>query len=222
MLIPLHVFHASHFKGDSFTYRRPDSYSPKDTSIIFSQYIREKVSNQFGLDIHNCLYAYHRINDYAKENFGNETFSVSAKKEDYRAFVCKGVSDITYDFRIGSGHLLGRIYGFIDGFTYGQIPADSFVADEMRKHFNDEEDDFRSYEDFEAFLRKINSAFNEELVDCEPSFIDDLYTTVMKQVKNTFKKIDAEYLPNLQEISLPYDGTEEIMIVANELHLSKI
>lgn len=221
MLIPLHVFHASHFKGDSFTYRRPDLYSPKDTSIIFSQYIREKVSNQFGLDIHNCLYAYHRINDYAKENFGNETFSVSAKKEDYRAFVCKGVSDITYDLRVGSGHLLGRIYGFIDGFTYGQIPADSFVSQDMRKHFNDDENDFRSYDDFEAFLRKISDAFHADMVDEEESMDDDLYTTVMKQVQNTFKKIDSNYLPNIQEVSLPYTGKEEIMIVADELYLQK-
>ena len=128
MLIPLHVFHASHFKGDSFTYRRPDSYSPKDTSIIFSQYIREKVSNQFGLDIHNCLYAYHRTNNYTKGNLGDESFSVSAKNRATGLFVCKGVSDITYDLRVGSGHLLGRIYGFIDSFTYGQIPADSFVS----------------------------------------------------------------------------------------------
>lgn len=132
MLIPLHVFHASHFKGDSFTYRRPDLYLPKDTSIIFSQYIREKVSNQFGLDIHNCLYAYHRINSYAKGNFGNETFSVSSQKADFRAFISKGCDDITYGLKIGSGHLLGRVYSYIDGMTCGQVPAHSFTAELKR------------------------------------------------------------------------------------------
>jgi hypothetical protein len=91
----------------------------------------------------------------------------------------------------------------------------------MRKHFNDDENDFRSYDDFESFLRKISDAFHADMVDEEESMDEDLYTTVMKQVQNTFKKIDSNYLPNIQEVSLPYTGNEEIMIVADELYLQK-
>jgi hypothetical protein len=59
------------------------------------------------------------------------------------------------------------------------------------------------------------------MVDEEESMDEDLYTTVMNQVQNTFKKIDSNYLPNIQEVSLPYIGNEEIMIVADELYLQK-
>lgn len=222
MMIPLHVFHASTFEGDSFTYRRPSHYTIPDTSIIYSQYIREIVSNHIGFDIHNCLYAYESMTQYAKENFGDNVFSIKANESDYRAFICEGVEDITYDLRIGSGHLLGSIYGFIDGITYGQIPADSFVTNDMRQHFNEDESDFRSYQDFVLFLKKISKAFHDDAEQDGEILDENLYETIMRSVNNTYQRIDEKYIPNIKEVRLPYKGKEEIMIVADELYLEKI
>lgn len=218
-MIPLHVFHATHFEGDSFTYCRPQTYQPKDTSIIFSQYIREKVSNQFGLDIHNCLYAYSNFNDFAKENFGNNVFSVNAEKADFRAFISKDCKDITYDYKIGSGHLLASIYNLIDSITYGQLPASSFVTNDMMQHLNNKENDFLSFNDFKSFLRKIHNNFNKECA--ELNIEENIYDQILKEVDERFQKINDEYLKKLTEISLPYYGDEEIIIVADKLYLEK-
>lgn len=135
-MIPLHVFHASTFSGDDFNYNRPETYQPKDTSIIFSQYIRDKVSNQFGLDIHNCLYAYSYINEHANYNFGKHTFSVSAKNNSYRAFVSKGVSDITYDLNTVSRTILQRISGFIESICCEQAGLSDFMSEKDKIYLN--------------------------------------------------------------------------------------
>jgi hypothetical protein len=219
MMIPLHVFHASQFSGDNFTYRRPHTYQPKDTSIIFSQYIREKVSNQFGLDIHNCLYAYSYINEYANYNFGNNTFAVSSKNLPCRAFVCEGVSDITYNLKTGSGTLLCHISGFIESICCGQAGLDDFITEENKKYLNEDGTDFLSYEAFKSFLSNVHDAFHKEAGTYE---YGSLYDEAMTFVNHVFDKIDRNYLPNIKEVSLPYSGTEEIMIVAEELFLEKV
>lgn len=168
------------------------------------------------------MYAYNSINQYAKLNFGDNIFSVSTNNGDYRAFICEGVEDVNYDLRIGSGHLLGSIYGFIDGITYGQIPADSFVSNNMCQHFNNDKSDFRSYQDFILFLEKISKAFHDDVEQYGEVLDERLYDTIMRSVNNTYQRIYEEYIPNVKEVRLPYEGKEEIMIVADKLYLQKI
>lgn len=211
------LFHTTRHDENSFQYQRKDDYQSRETCPFFENLIKNLSNDKFGFDIKNSLYAYSDITEYSNYQFGDNVFKVELNQP-YRAFVCPNIQDLVLDFRIGTGFLTNFIdheLGYLTGGMRSSIDIPENIID---KYKNGDMFNFQTEDNILHFLNEVEEHFNSEF----SGLGNELVETCHSMFESKKQRVIEQYIPNVKEISLPYEGPEEILVVTQSARLEKV